>query len=53
LFEQEALLPLLVNTALEYGIRKVKVIKESFELIGVHQLLVYADDVTVLVGKNT
>jgi hypothetical protein len=53
LFEQEGLLPLLFNTALEYGIRKVQVIQESFNLIGVHQLLVYAKDVTVLVGINT
>jgi hypothetical protein len=52
LFEQEALLSLLFNSALEYGIRKVRVIQESFELFGVYQLVVYTDDVSVLVEEN-
>jgi len=43
--------PVLFNFALEYDIRTVQVSQDGLKLNGTHQLLVYADGVTILGGS--
>jgi hypothetical protein len=43
--QEDALLPLLINFALEYTIGKVQANHEELKLNGKHELLVNADDV--------
>jgi len=47
----DALSPLLINTALEFAIRRVQVNQDGFKLNGTCQLLVYADGVNILGGS--
>jgi hypothetical protein len=47
----DALSPLLLNFALEYASSRVHLHKDGLKLNGTPQLLVYADDVTILGGS--
>jgi hypothetical protein len=44
----DTLSPLLFNCALEYVIRKVQENQVALKLNGIHQLLLYADDMNLL-----
>jgi len=46
-----SLSPLLFNLALGYAISRVQVNQNGLKLIGTHQLLFYADDISVLGGN--
>ena len=41
--QEDALLPLLFNFALEYAFRRVQANQEGWKLSGTHQLVAYAD----------
>ena len=42
---------MLFNFAIEYAIRRVQVNQDGLKLNGTHQLLAYADDVSMLGGS--
>jgi hypothetical protein len=46
-----ALSPMLFNFTLEYTIRRAQVNQNGLKLKGTHQLLVYADDVSIMGGS--
>jgi hypothetical protein len=49
--EGDALTPLLFYLALEYAIKRVQVNQDGLKLNGTHQLLAYADNISILKGS--
>jgi hypothetical protein len=49
--QRDALVPLLFNFALEYGIKRVQVNQDGLKINGTHRLLAYADDVNIAGGS--
>ena len=47
----DALSPVLFIFVLEYTIRRVQVNQDGLKLSGIHQLMVYVDDVNILGGR--
>jgi len=48
----DALSPVLFIFVLEYTIRRVQVNQDGLKLSGIHQLVVYVDDVNILGGNG-
>lgn len=44
--------PLHINLALKYAVLRVQVNQECLKLNGIHQVLVYSDDVNTLGGST-
>jgi len=45
-------LPLVLNSTVEYAIRRFQVNQDGLKLNGTHQFLVYADDVNILAASK-